>query len=138
MKIDMKRVAMMLIVPLMVLSFGAYAQEGEAKVYIISPKDGDVVEKSFVVQFGLKGKGIAPAGVVKANTGHHHLLIDGEVLPLAGKPMGSEVRHFGAGQTEVTLTLPKGEHSLQLILGDYNHVPFDPPVVSEKIHIRVE
>jgi len=124
------------------LSLPSYAQDlsspapANAQVYFISPSNGDTVPSTFTVQFGLKGMGVAPAGFDKANTGHHHLIIDGE-LPAAGKPMGSEVKHFGGGQTETTLTLPKGQHSLQLILGNHLHVPHTPPVVSEKITITV-
>lgn len=109
-----------------------------ATVYIISPEDGEVVGETFTVLFGLKGMGISPAGFDKENTGHHHLLVDATSLPEAGKPMGKETMHFGGGQTEATITLPKGEHTLQLVLGDYLHIPHEPPVVSEKITIMVE
>lgn len=109
-----------------------------ARVYIISPADGDTVNEKLIVKFGLQGMGIAPAGVDKENTGHHHLLIDGEILPALDKPMGSEVKHFGGGQTEGTIQLTKGKHTLQLILGDHLHVPHNPPVVSEKITVFVQ
>lgn len=108
-----------------------------AEVYIISPADGAVVNSTFTVQFGLAGMGVAPAGFDKANTGHHHLIIDGEI-PAAGQPMGQNVKHFGGGQTETTLSLAKGKHSLQLILGNHLHVPHNPPVVSDKITITVK
>lgn len=108
----------------------------DAAVYFISPADGDEVAGTFTVRFGLKGMGVAPAGVEKANTGHHHLIVDGE-LPALDKPMGGDVMHFGGGQTEVSLTLPAGEHTLQLILGDRFHIPHSPPVVSEKITVTV-
>jgi hypothetical protein len=118
---------------------GTPAPEG-AHLYIISPENGETVSTPFTVQFGLKGIGVAPAGVEKANTGHHHLLIDVDELPPMDKPLPSDEqhRHFGGGQTEVTLDLPKGQHSLQLLLGDKNHVPFMPPVISEKITITVK
>ena len=130
---------------LMFLAMGfAYAQdlsspsaEG-AEVYIVSPKDGDVVGKTFTVVFGLKGMGVAPAGVEKEHTGHHHLLVDFETLPEGGVPMGEGPLHFGKGQTETEVTLEPGKHTLQLILGNYLHVPHTPPVVSEKITITVE
>ena len=109
----------------------------DAEAYIISPANGATVGTTFTVQFGLKGMGVAPAGFDKTNTGHHHLIIDGQ-LPPAGRPMGSEVKHFGGGQTETTITLPKGKHSLQLILGNHLHVPHTPPVVSEKITVYVK
>lgn len=109
-----------------------------ANVYIISPKDGATVKGSFTVKFGLKNMGVAPAGFEKKNTGHHHLLIDKKSLPAFDKPMGSEVKHFGGGQTETDLTLPKGTHTLQLIMGDHHHVPHKPAIVSKKITITVE
>ena len=109
-----------------------------ASIYIISPKDGDTVCEKFTINFGLSGMGVAPAGVEKENTGHHHLLIDVETLPTAGQPMGKDVKHFGGGQTEATITLPKGKHTLQLILGNHLHIPHNPPVVSEKITVVVE
>lgn len=113
------------------------AAEG-AMAYIIMPEDGATVERSFNVRFGLKGMGVAPAGIDKPKTGHHHLLIDKEHLPQAGQPMGSEVKHFGGGQTETVLTLEPGTHTLQLILGDKLHIPHEPAVVSSKITITVK
>jgi hypothetical protein len=111
-----------------------------ASVYIISPKDGATVSSPFVVQFGLKGMGIAPAGVEHANTGHHHLLIDVTEMPDMTKPLPAtdHIKHFGGGQTETELTLPPGRHTLQLVLGDATHTPFDPPIVSPKITITVK
>ncbi|MES1982757.1 MAG: DUF4399 domain-containing protein [Pseudomonadota bacterium] len=109
-----------------------------ASVYIISPANGETVPTTFTVRFGLKGMGVAPAGVEKINTGHHHLLIDGKALPAASAPMGTEVKHFGGGQTETELTLEPGKHTLQLILGDKTHVQHNPPVVSQKIEITVK
>lgn len=110
----------------------------EARAYIISPENGAVVEQTFTVRFGLSGMGVAPAGTDKAHTGHHHLLVDAKALPAMDKPMGKEVKHFGGGQTETTLTLEPGEHTLQLILGDKMHIPHNPPVVSEKVTITVK
>jgi hypothetical protein len=110
-----------------------------AKAYIISPKNGDTVSSPFTVQFGLKGMGIAPAGVNQPNTGHHHLLIDVAQMPdmATALPNDEHIRHFGGGQTEVDLTLPAGTHTLQLVLGDYVHVPHDAPIISEKITVTV-
>jgi len=108
-----------------------------ALVYIINPTTGSTVPSKFTVKFGLRGMGVAPAGTAKAKTGHHHLIIDGK-LPAFNQPMGKSVKHFGGGQTEVTLTLSKGVHTLQLIMGDKSHVPHNPPVVSKKIQITVE
>lgn len=110
----------------------------EANVYIISPKDGDTVAETFTINFGLKNMGVSPAGIAKQGTGHHHLLVDHKELPALDKPLGGDVKHFGGGQTETTLTLPKGKHTLQLILGDHHHVPHNPAVVSKKITITVE
>lgn len=110
-----------------------------AKVYIIGPKNGDTVTSPVTVQFGLKGMGVAPAGVTTANTGHHHLLIDVDPLPDLNAPLPAtdKIRHFGAGQTEVDLTLTSGRHTLQLVLADYLHTPHDKPLTSEKITITV-
>lgn len=111
-----------------------------AEAYIISPADGEVVGKTFTVRFGLKGMGVAPAGIDKANTGHHHLLINAESLPAMDTPMPmtDSLKHFGGGQTEVELTLPPGKHRLQLVLGDYLHIPHQPPVISEEITVTVK
>ena len=112
----------------------------DAQVYFIQPVDGQAISSPFSVRFGLKGMGVAPAGVKKQNTGHHHLFIDLEHLPDLSKPLPASdyVKHFGGGQTEVILDLPKGEHRLQLLLGDHHHVPHQPPVMSEMITIMVE
>jgi len=113
------------------------APEG-ARAYIIEPKDGDTVPQTFIVRFGLSGMGVAPAGTDREGTGHHHLLVDYEGVPPKDMPMDSTVLHFGKGQTETELTLPPGQHTLQLMLGDMNHVPFDPPVLSDRITITVQ
>lgn len=111
-----------------------------AAVYIISPADGATVSSPVTVQFGLKGMGVAPAGIEKDKTGHHHLLIDVAELPPLDEPIPADAnhKHFGGGQTEVTLELPPGSHTLQLLLGDQNHIPHEPPVLSEKITITVQ
>ncbi|HKT27727.1 DUF4399 domain-containing protein [Dyella sp.] len=111
-----------------------------AEVYIISPQDGATVPQTFTVRFGLKGMGVAPAGVARDKTGHHHLLVDVKELPPAGQPIPNDKQHlhFGGGQTETTLTLPPGTHTLQLDLGDANHIPFDPPVVSKVVTVHVK
>lgn len=110
------------------------------ELYIISPRDGETVPRTFTVRFGLKGMGVAPAGTVKPGTGHHHLLVDVDTLPPPGQPIPKDAQHlhFGGGQTETTLTLPPGTHTLQLELADANHVPFDPPVVSSRITVHVQ
>lgn len=109
-----------------------------ANVYIISPIDGATVAETFSIEFGLQGMDVSPAGIAKQNTGHHHLLVDAEKLPAFDKPMGKEVKHFGGGQTQTEVTLAKGEHTLQLILGDHQHKPHNPAVVSKKITITVK
>jgi hypothetical protein len=111
-----------------------------AEVYIVSPKDGAKVKGPVTVVFGLKGMGIAPAGVKFDNSGHHHLLIDTDSptdlsLPL---PADDHNVHFGKGQTETTLTLSPGKHTLQLVFADYLHTPHVPAVISKKITIQVE
>lgn len=111
-----------------------------AEVYIVSPKDGAVVGQDVTVVFGLKGMGVAPAGVKKEGTGHHHLLVDVKDLPAAGQPIPKDEQHlhFGNGQTETTVKLAPGKHTLQLELGDENHVPFDPAIVSKTVTITVK
>lgn len=114
------------------------APEG-AGVYFIEPADGATVQSPFKVSFGLHGMGVAPAGTNKPDTGHHHLLINSPEVDLdMPLPTTDQVRHFGGGQTETTLTLEPGSYTLQLVLGDYAHIPHDPPVVSETITITVE
>jgi hypothetical protein len=109
-----------------------------ATVYFVDLKDGQTVPTKFTVHFGLKGMGVAPAGSDKENSGHHHLLIDTELPPL-DQPIPNDFNHlhFGAGQTEAKITLTPGPHKLQLLLGDENHVPHDPPIYSEPIQVTV-
>jgi hypothetical protein len=111
-----------------------------AKVYFINLKDGAVLDSPFLVQFGLSGMGVAPAGIEKPNTGHHHLVIDATLTPEELKqpiPADDHHLHFGAGQTEAMVTLPKGEHTLQLVLGDWTHIPHMPTVMSDVITVTV-
>ena len=116
-----------------------------AKVTIIFPRDGKTVKGPVRVAFGLKGMGVCPAGLVlpdgkpMPNTGHHHLLIDAEKMPAMNLPLvaSDTLPHFGGGQTEVTLDLPPGKHTLQLVFADFAHIPHNPPVVSKKITITV-
>ena len=110
-----------------------------AKVYFISPSDGAEITGPVTVRFGLTGMGVAPAGIEKPNTGHHHLLIDQKLADYkANIPADEKHRHFGGGQTEVTLTLAPGQHTLQLEMADQNHIPFNPPVESPVITITVK
>lgn len=111
-----------------------------AKVYFIEPLDGAVVGEQFVIKFGLAGMGVAPAGINKANTGHHHILIDLKTLPklTSSLPATEQIKHFGGGQTETELKLPKGKHTLQLLLGNYLHIPHQKPLLSKKITITVK
>jgi hypothetical protein len=118
---------------------GTPAPDG-AKVYFITPSDGETVTNPVTVRFGLTGMGVAPAGTDRPATGHHHLLIDLDETPAAGQPLPADDNHihFGGGQTETTLELEPGTHTLQLLLGDMNHVPHDPPVMSERITVEVQ
>jgi Domain of unknown function (DUF4399) len=112
-----------------------------AVVYFINLKDGDAVKSPFKIQFGLSGMGVAPASVEKANTGHHHLLIDTALTPEQAKepiPADDHHVHFGGGHTETTVTLPPGRHTLQVVLGDWSHVPFNPPIASPVIAVDVK
>jgi hypothetical protein len=110
-----------------------------ARVYIISPNDGETVASPVRVVFGLTGAGVAPAGIVKADTGHHHLLIDTPAPPLdLPIPADAVHVHFGGGQTETTVMLAPGRHTLQLLLADELHVPHDPPLLSDVVTIVVQ
>jgi Domain of unknown function (DUF4399) len=112
-----------------------------AEVYFIAPQNGAKVHSPVTIKFGLKGMGIAPAGIKFDNTGHHHLLIDTDVSELnldAPMPATDKIVHFGKGQTETTLTLSPGKHTLQLVFADYLHQSFDPPLTSKKITITVD
>ena len=116
------------------------ASSSEIELYFIEPKDGATVNGPVKIVFGLSGMGVAPAGIDFPNTGHHHLLVDIENLPDLTKPIPANKNHihFGKGQTEVLIDLPKGKRSLQLLLGNYLHVPHKKPVISDKIYIHVE
>ncbi|MEL7165026.1 MAG: DUF4399 domain-containing protein [Pseudomonadota bacterium] len=125
---------------------GTPSAEG-AKVYIVNLEDGATVSSPVTVIFGLQGMGVAPAGVEKENTGHHHLILDrvpfgtgefAEAELVEGIPADENHKHFGGGQTQTTLELAPGSHTLQLVLGDANHIPHDPPVMSAQITITVE
>ncbi|MDP9199519.1 MAG: DUF4399 domain-containing protein [Pseudomonadota bacterium] len=111
----------------------------DVALYFITPEDGAKVANPVTLRFGLKGMGVAPAGIAIAGTGHHHLLIDATVPP-SDRPIPADDRHihFGKGQTETVLTLTPGRHRLQLLLGDHLHLPHDPPVISAPITITVE
>ena len=109
-----------------------------ARVYILWPSDGQVVRGGFWVRMGLADAGVAPAGVEKANTGHHHLLVDVDLPSLDQEiPNDRNHLHFGLGQTEARLDLPPGKHTIQLLLGDENHVPHRPPLYSKRITVTV-
>lgn len=112
-----------------------------AEVYFIAPRNGATVQGPVTVKFGLKGMGIAPAGVKFDNTGHHHLLVDTDASELkldAPLPASDKVLHFGKGQTETTVTLAPGKHTLELLFADASHLSFDPPLHSQKITITVK
>ncbi len=143
----MKRIIRQIAVCLMAvtLCYGTVATAGtpapdNAYLYIGWPNDGEVVpaNRPFRVWFGLRQMGVAPKGVDIPNTGHHHLLIDTDLPPLDQEiPSDRNHIHFGAGQTETMIELPPGTHTLQLLMGDHNHMPHDPPVYSRKITIKV-
>jgi hypothetical protein len=111
-----------------------------SKVYIISPKDGETITGPVTVLFGLKGMGVAPAGVEKEKTGHHHILINAPIPADLSAPLPADDnhRHFGGGQTQATLELKPGKYTLQLLMGDHNHIPHNPPLASEVITITVK
>jgi hypothetical protein len=139
----MKHVTLLAI--LLLATVTAWSQERTpstpgAEVYFVGLKDNARVKSPVTLHFGLRGMGIAPAGIKFDNTGHHHLLIDTDLPADLGQPLPAienKIMHFGKGQTEVALTLAPGKHTLQLVLGDYLHIPHNPPVVSKKITINV-
>jgi hypothetical protein len=129
----------LLAVTTLVLAQDRTASPAGAEVYFITPTDGAKIHGPVRVKFGLRGMGVAPAGVKFDNTGHHHLLVDTAVpddlsLPL---PSTQKILHFGKGETETLLNLPPGTHTLQLVFADRNHIPHDPAVVSKQITITV-
>jgi hypothetical protein len=129
--------------PLLVAPLRAFAGKTpaprDAYPYIIWPNDGEKVKGAFWCRFGLRNMGVSRAGDKTPGVGHHHLFIDVDEKLEANEPIPQDKKHlhFGAGQTEVRLELPPGPHTLQLVLGDADHIPFNPPVVSKKIHITV-
>jgi len=136
---------LMLLAALLLATATVWSQErtaspAGAEVYFVGLKDGAKVKSPLTLHFGLKGMGIAPAGIKFDNTGHHHLLVDTDLPADLGQPLpaiDNKIIHFGKGQTETTLTLAPGKHTLQLVLGDATHTPHNPPVVSKKITIDV-
>ena len=113
----------------------------DTRVYFVTPADGETVANPVTFRFGLSGMGIAPADVEWPNTGHHHMFINTDPAEMAMDetlPATENILHFGGGQTEVTLDLPAGTHTFWLLLGDHNHVPHDPPVMSEPITVTIE
>lgn len=111
----------------------------DAQAYIIEPADGATLPETFTIKFGLSGMDLAPAGTNQENSGHHHLLIDQPEFDVTSSlPATEQIRHFGKAQTETELTLTPGEHTLQLVLGNYAHVPHDHPVISEPIKVTIQ
>ncbi|HIN91880.1 MAG TPA: DUF4399 domain-containing protein [Alphaproteobacteria bacterium] len=121
------------------LADGRTASSDGAEVYIITPVDAEQVSSPVTIKFGLRGMDVAPAGTEKANTGHHHLIIDAPLPPFDEPvPADDNYRHFGGGQTEVTLDLGLGNHTLQLLLADHNHIPHEPVIRSRRVIINVK
>ncbi|WP_109121504.1 DUF4399 domain-containing protein [Azospirillum sp. TSO22-1] len=139
----MTRIAVFLLGTVLLMPAAALADREKApdgaRAYIIWPHDGAVIPGGkFWVRMGLQNMGLTPAGIRKPDAGHHHLLIDTEVKDLNEPiPNNKQNLHFGAGQTEARLELPPGRHTIQMVLGDTDHVPHDPPVVSQKITVIV-
>jgi hypothetical protein len=142
------RILASILVPVLgsaILAGAAHGQAGGptpsppgAAVYFIGLNDGDTLPTKATVHFGLRGMGVAPAGSDRANSGHHHLIVDAPTPPLDAEiPNDFQHLHFGAGQTEAEISLTPGEHTLQLVFGDKNHIPHSPPVVSARIKVKV-
>ena len=141
MKTFMSRAALAgLLMGVSVLASAATPAPKGAEVSIVSPEDGATVPQTVVVKFAVENVALAPAGDTTKNTGHHHLLIDVDELPAAGAaiPKDDNHKHFGKAETQAEITLTPGKHTLQLELGDSNHMPFDPPIVSKKITVNVK
>lgn len=147
----MKLIFASMVVGMSMIGAQAFAGETpanpEAKVYFVNLNDGDKFNGPVKVVFGLTGMGVAPAGTEKENTGHHHLLLnrppigqgeDGADEFVYNIPADENHIHYGGGQTETVLELEPGTHTLQLVLGDLNHIPHDPPIFSDVITITVE
>ena len=139
---ELRRVAL-LTVALALLASAAYSQDtqapADAYLYFIWPQDGATIKGAFWARFGLRNMGVTQAGSTAPNSGHHHLLVDVDEPVALNEPIPQDKTHlhFGAGQTEARIELPPGRHTLQLVLGDAKHYPFNPPVISKKIHITV-
>lgn len=133
-----------LAVALTLVSFAAHAQGKpagkDALLYFVWPQDGATIKGGFWCRFGLRNMGVTHAGDNYKNSGHHHLLVDvtDPLNPKEPIPQDKSHLHFGAGQTEARIELPPGKHTLQLVLGDAEHYPFDPPVVSSKITVKIK
>jgi Domain of unknown function (DUF4399) len=140
---EITRVAL-LSTALTLLPAAAYSQgtsaPAEAYLYFVWPQDGTAIKGAFWARFGLRNMGVTQAGSTAPNAGHHHLLVDvnDPLQPNEPIPQDKAHLHFGAGQTEARMELPPGRHTLQLVLGDAKHYPFNPPVVSKKIMITVK
>ena len=121
-------------------SYNGHQTIAEQKLFFINPSDGDVVTSPVDIKFGVTGMEIVPAGIDKPESGHHHLLVNVDELPNMKMPIPADRNHlhFGKGQTETTIDLPKGKHTLQLLLGNYLHIPHSSPLISKKIEIIVE
>lgn len=110
-----------------------------AKVFIIEPKDGAEVTSPVTVKFGIEGMEVAPAGTEKEHSGHHHILINAKLADVSSPiPADDSHVHFGKAQTEGPIELKPGKHTLQLVLGDHNHIPHDPVVQSDVITVTVK
>jgi hypothetical protein len=126
-------------VPVLASGYKKVPSPANASLYFINLNNGDVVTSPVRVQFGLRGMGVAPAGVERENTGHHHLLINVDAIDVnAPLAMTDSIRHFGGGQTETTVELKPGTYTLQLIVADQNHIPHHPPVLSQRITLTVK
>jgi hypothetical protein len=141
----MKIISYIMLSGALLMTSGAAHAQGrtapkDAVLYFVWPQDGATIKGAFWCRFGLRNMGVTHAGDNFQNSGHHHLLIDVNEPVDPKEPIASDKSHlhFGAGQTETRIELPPGKHTLQLVLGDASHYPFDPPVVSDKITVRIK
>lgn len=135
---DMKHLGLIFVIFYLLSPLSCSKQE-KPQVFFMNLKNGETVKNPVLIQFGLKGMELAPAGIQKQNSGHHHLLVDVAALPPMDRPIPADEHHlhFGSGQAGAILKLAPGEHTLQLLMGDHQHIPHNPPVISKRIRIHV-
>lgn len=112
--------------------------EGQ-KVFFANLEDGDVITSPVTVEFGIEGMVVEPAGEIKENSGHHHLLINHGFIP-AGEviPAGDSTKlHFGNGQTSTEVNLEPGDYTFTMQFANGAHMSYGEKM-SATIEVSVE